>query len=125
MLSDTTISTKVFPSFNQLKEMRYFDESPRSDSWTSHERHFFIVTESARPVYVRYGDEINVTPLLCTIVTFCGQLTRDGNQKLQHIVAGDKLFVFYYPSPFIFACVCSVKLPVKLIQRELKYLEFT
>ena len=123
MLSDTTISTKQFPSFNQLREMRAFDENPRDEKWTKHERHFFIVTDSARPVYVRYGDEINVTPLLCTIVTFSGQLTRDGDQKLQHFVAGDKLFVFYSPSPFIFVCVSSVKLPVKLIMQELKHLE--
>ena len=123
MLSETTLSTKVFPSFNQLKEMRAANENPRDEEWSKHERHFFIITDSARPVYVRYGDELNVTPLLCTIVTFSGQLTRDGNQKLEHFVAGDKLFVFYYPEPFIFVCVSSVKLPIKLIHQELVNLD--
>ena len=124
MLSETTVSNKQFPSFNQLREMRAFNENPRDESWSKHERHFFIITDSAKPVYVRYGDEINVTPLLCTIVTFSGQLVRDGDQKLQHFVAGDKIFVFYLPLPFIFVCVSSVKLPLKLIKQELKYLEY-
>lgn len=123
MLSETTVSNKVFPTSNELKEMRKPNESPKDVAWTSHERHFFIITDSARPVYVRYGDEILVTPLLCTIVTFTGQLVRDGNQKLQYVVSGDKLFVFYLPSPFIYVCVSNVKLPISLIQKELQYLE--
>lgn len=123
MQGETTVSNKVFPSANELKEMRRFDENPRTEPWVSHERHFFIITDSARPVYCRYGDEVNVTPLLCTMVAFTGQLVRDGNQLLQTLVAGDKLFVFYLPLPFIFACVSSINLPVDLITEELKYLE--
>ena len=42
-------------------------------------------------------------------------------QQMQCV--NDKLFVFYVPSPFIFVCVSSVKLPVKLILQELKHLE--
>lgn len=106
-----------------LKDIRCFDENPRDESWTRHERHFFIITDASRPVYCRYGNELNVTPLLCTIVAFTGQLVRDGNQKLQTIVAGNKLFVFYLPLPFIFVCVSSIKLPVSLIMKELQILE--
>lgn len=106
-----------------LKDIRCFDENPRDESWTRHERHFFIITDASRPVYCRYGNELNVTPLLCTIVAFTGQLVRDGNQKLQTIVAGNKLFVFYLPLPFIFVCVSSIKLPTSLIMKELQILE--
>ncbi|OHT00538.1 hypothetical protein TRFO_07849 [Tritrichomonas foetus] len=110
-------------SVGDIKEIRCFDENPRDESWTRHERHFFIITDASRPVYCRYGNELNVTPLLCTIVAFTGQLVRDGNQKLQTIVAGNKLFVFYLPLPFIFVCVSSVKLPVSLLMKELQVLE--
>ena len=106
-----------------VKEIRCFNENPRDESWTSHERHFFIITDAARPVYCRYGNEVNVTPILCTVVAFTGQLQRDGGQILQTIVAGDKLFVFYLPFPFIFVCVSSVKLPVSLLKKELMMLE--
>lgn len=114
---------KVFPSLNDLREMRYFDENPGESAWTEHERHFFIITDGSRPVYCRYGNELNVTPLLCTIVAFTGQLKRDGDQKLQTIVAGNKQFVFYLPSPFIYVCVCSIKLPPSLLYKELQILE--
>ena len=84
------------------KELRCFHENPQDESWSKHEKHFFIVTDSARLVYCRYGNEVTITPILCTIVAFTGQLIRDGNQVLQTIEAGNRHFVFYSPLSFIF-----------------------
>ncbi|KAH0788079.1 vacuolar fusion protein MON1 B-like [Histomonas meleagridis] len=117
------LPSKVFPSTDELKEIRCFSENPRDISWTNHKKHFFILTDASRPVYCRYGNEVNITPLVCTIVAFVGQLTRDGGQKIQKIVAGDRMFIFYLPLPFIFACVSSVQLPDSLIIKELQVLE--
>ena len=122
-LNNSTLSFKIFPNFNELKEMRKFDQNPRSEEWSKHERQFFIITDSSRPVYVRYGDEVKTTPILCTIVAFTGQLVRDGEQKLKFFQAGDKLFVFYLPFPFIYVCVSSIKLPINLLYQELILLE--
>jgi hypothetical protein len=114
---------REFPDLNKLKEVRGFDENPRDPEWSQHDRHFFIITDASRPVYCRHGNEINVTPLLCTIVAFTGQLSRDGGQVLKTVVAGDRLFVFYCPFPFIFAAVSSARVPASILMRELKVLE--
>jgi hypothetical protein len=110
-------------SQQELKDMRCSEENPRDQAWTDHDRHFFIVTDAARPVYCRYGNEVNITPLLCTIVTFTGQLVRDGKQTLKTVVAGDKILVFYLPMPFIFVAVSSAKVPESLLLKELQILE--
>lgn len=106
-----------------FQKIRCFEENPRDVSWTNHDRHFFIITDSARPVYCRYGDEVTVTPLLCTIVALTGQLTRDGGQKLKTITAGNKKFVFYLPFPFIFVAVSSSNIPESVLVKELQILE--
>ena len=122
MENTAPLPQKPFLSLDDLKEVRCFHESPREVSWTSHKKHFFILTDSARPVYSRYGDEVNITPLLCTIVAFLGQLERDG-KTLKKIKAGDKSFIFYLPLPFIFVCVSSIELPDSILIKELKILE--
>jgi len=113
---------KKMPSLDYLNGLRCFHENPRDEAWTSHARHFFIITDSSRPVYCRYGNEVNVTPLLCTIVAFTGQLVRDG-KELESLVAGDKVFVFYLPFPFMFVAVSSANVPVSLLLKELRMLE--
>jgi hypothetical protein len=115
--------SRLFLDIAQLKEARCPDESPHEPEWAKHDRHFFIITDAARPVYCRYGNEVNVTPLLCTIVALTGQLARDGDQRLKTVVAGDKVFVFYVPLPFIFAAVSSANVPVSLLEKELHVLE--
>jgi hypothetical protein len=123
MTDDSTPRRSILSS-QQLKEMRCLEENPRDEAWTSHDRHFFIITDAARPVYCRYGNEVNITPLLCTIVTFTGQLVRDGKQTLKKVVAGDKILVFYLPLPFIFVAVSSAKVPESLLLKELLVLEY-
>ena len=66
---------------------------------------------------------MTVTPLLCTIVAVTGQLVRDGGQKLKTVTAGDKLFVFYLPFPFIFVAVSSANIPESVLLKELQILE--
>ena len=107
----------------ELQDVRCFEENPNEEAWTNHDRHFFIITDSARPVYCRYGNEVTITPLLCTVVALTGQLVRDGNQKLRTVHAGDRVFVFYLPFPFIFCAVSSANVPESIILKELQILE--
>lgn len=116
------LKTKSFPSLLDFKNMRFETQHQFDAHWAHHERHFFIFTNSARPVFIRYGDETVVMPLLCTIITFLARYEEWG-QVFQTITAGNKLFVFYYPSSIIFVCVSSLKLPVSLLIEELKMLE--
>ena len=119
----SVVEKRKFLSLAELQDIRCFEENPRDEAWTRHDRHFFIITDSARPVYCRYGDEVTVTPLLCTIVAFTGQLVRDGDQRLKTVRAGDRVFVFYLPFPFIFCAVSSANIPESILVKELQILE--
>ena len=94
----TIVEKRRMLSLVELQDVRCFEENPNEEAWTNHDRHFFIITDSARPVYCRYGNEVTITPLLCTVVALTGQLVRDGNQKLRTVHAGDRVFVFYFIS---------------------------
>jgi hypothetical protein len=104
--------------------MRCPDENRCDEAWTKHDRHFFIVTDAARPVSCCSGNEVNITPLRCTIVTITGEFVRDGNQKLERIVAGATILVFYLPMAFLFVAISSAQVPESVLLKELQVLEW-
>lgn len=46
---------------------KYATQSPQQPEYTQHKRHVFIMTSGGKPVYVRYGDEIDLASFLATL----------------------------------------------------------
>ncbi|KAK8722071.1 hypothetical protein OTU49_012464 [Cherax quadricarinatus] len=98
------------------------EEYLQSTDWLQKEKHVFILSESGKPIYTRYGKEdrlVTLFGLMQALVSFVA----DSDDVIRCIVAGEHKFVFLVRSPLILVAVShSVASIAQLLMQLTGYL---
>lgn len=97
------------------------DETQTAE-WRERKKHIFILSESGKPVYSRYGNEdklVTIMGLLQALVSFVHDSNKD---NIRCIVAGDHKFIFLVRDHLILVGVCCSQDSQHQILHQLSYL---
>ncbi|XP_050691727.1 vacuolar fusion protein MON1 homolog A-like isoform X2 [Eriocheir sinensis] len=97
------------------------EEYLHSPEWIQKEKHVFILSESGKPIYTRYGKEdrlVTLFGLMQALVSFVA----DGEDIIRCIVAGDHKFVFLVKSPLILVAVSHSVASIPQLIMQLTYI---
>ncbi|XP_048739564.1 vacuolar fusion protein MON1 homolog A-like isoform X2 [Ostrea edulis] len=97
------------------------DETQTAE-WRQKKKHIFILSESGKPVYSRYGNEdklVTIMGLLQALVSFVHDSNKD---NIRCFIAGDHKFVFLVRDHLILVGVCSSQDSPHQILHQLSYL---
>eukprot|EP00026_Physarum_polycephalum_P006263 Phypoly_transcript_06305.p1 GENE.Phypoly_transcript_06305~~Phypoly_transcript_06305.p1 ORF type:complete len:513 (+),score=52.02 Phypoly_transcript_06305:77-1540(+) len=100
---------------------KYSDEDTAHPNWASHKKHIFLVSNSGRPIYTRYGDEFKLASFMASInaiISFVGSQDEDA---LRYICAGDHKIVFNLKDPIYLIAVACTGEPVTHLYSQLEY----
>jgi hypothetical protein len=99
-----------------------FSEDSTSATWKTHSKHVFVLSSAGRPIYSRYGDELqlaSLTAVLTGLISFVGSLEGD---TLRTIRAGRRVFVFSLFGPLYLVAVSHNGESVTQLRIQLQYL---
>ncbi|KAK4304254.1 hypothetical protein Pmani_013009 [Petrolisthes manimaculis] len=96
------------------------EEYLQSVDWLQKEKHIFILSESGKPIYTRYGKEdrlVTLFGLMQALVSFVA----DSDDVIRCIVSGDHKFVFLVKSPLILVAVSHSMASIPQLFMQLTY----
>ncbi|KAI9334112.1 trafficking protein Mon1-domain-containing protein [Obelidium mucronatum] len=103
-------------------------EAESISSWSSHRKHFFVLSSAGKPIFSRYGNESEITELMGvfqTIVSFFEHDTSDGDSLgdvIQSFTAGNHLFVFKIMGPIYLVGVSATGESEFELEKQLGYI---
>ncbi|KAK8722070.1 hypothetical protein OTU49_012464, partial [Cherax quadricarinatus] len=98
------------------------EEYLQSTDWLQKEKHVFILSESGKPIYTRYGKEdrlVTLFGLMQALVSFVA----DSDDVIRCIVAGEHKFVFLVRSPLILVAVSHSVASIAQLLMQLTYVQ--
>ncbi|KAF9435364.1 Vacuolar fusion protein mon1b [Entomortierella beljakovae] len=102
-------------------QKRYGTEDHTSSSWTTHRKHFFILSSAGKPIYARYGDESRISSYMGVIQALISFFA-DNDDSIRCMNAGQHKFVFLLKSPLYLVCVSRSGESESLLRDQLGYL---
>ncbi|GAM25264.1 hypothetical protein SAMD00019534_084390, partial [Acytostelium subglobosum LB1] len=100
---------------------KYAHEDSSTPNWFLHKKHFFIFSASGKPIYSRYGDEVQLNTFMATLSAMTSFVEAQ-NDDLRFITAGDFSFVFLNRYPLVLVSIYQTSEPPKIIQGQLDYI---
>ncbi|XP_039068834.1 vacuolar fusion protein MON1 homolog [Hibiscus syriacus] len=98
---------------------RHLDEDDASISWRKRKKHFFILSNSGKPIYSRYGDEHKLagfTATLQAIISF----VENGGDHVKSVKAGNHQVVFLVKGPIYLVCISCTEEPLESLKGQLE-----
>ncbi|EIE81968.1 hypothetical protein RO3G_06673 [Rhizopus delemar RA 99-880] len=111
-------------SFNKIKKQESkssITEQLDSKEWLQHEKHFFILSNSGKPVWTRYGDESKLSSLMGVVQAIIS-FFQDSDDTIKFIHAGQHKFVFLLKEPLYYVCVSKTGESDNQLRDQLSYL---
>ncbi|KAK3812041.1 MAG: MON1-like protein A-like protein [Benniella sp.] len=102
-------------------QKHFGNEDQTSGSWTSHRKHFFILSSAGKPIYARYGDESRISSYMGVIQALISFFA-DNNDTIRCINAGQHRFVFLLKTPLYLVCVSRSGESEAQLREQLEYL---
>ncbi|XP_067932377.1 protein SAND-like [Watersipora subatra] len=113
----STATNTIAESFERLKTERtdsFISETDselefvQSDEWKYKRKHIFVLSQSGKPIYSRYGNEEKLVTLYGVMQALVSFLTHSQQKDtLKTIIAGDRKFVFLIKEHLILVAVSS------------------
>ncbi|KAE8729496.1 class III HD-Zip family protein [Hibiscus syriacus] len=100
---------------------RHVDEDDASISWGKRKKHFFILSNSGKPIYSRYGDEHKLagfTETLQAIISF----VENGGDHVKLVKAGNHQVVFLVKGPIYIVCISCTEEPLESLKGQLEFI---
>ncbi|XP_042233324.1 vacuolar fusion protein MON1 homolog A-like isoform X1 [Homarus americanus] len=113
---------ELVPSAAYVEEENLDEEYLQNPEWIRKEKHVFILSESGKPIYTRYGKEdrlVTLFGLMQALVSFVA----DSDDVIRCIVAGDHKFVFLVKSPLILVAVSHSVASIAQLLMQLTYVQ--
>ncbi|KAA6397012.1 MAG: putative SAND family protein [Streblomastix strix] len=96
-------------------------EDNSSLRWQRRRKHVFILTNAAKPIFSKWGDENQLAPFFCVLqalVSFAAEM----GDLIRTIETGSHRIVFLIDDPFVFVCVTRSSEPEEAIRAQLYFL---
>ncbi|KAJ9698118.1 hypothetical protein PVL29_007287 [Vitis rotundifolia] len=98
---------------------RHVDEDDASISWRKRKKHFFILSNSGKPIYSRYGDEHKLAGFSATLQAIIS-FVENGGDRVQLVRAGKHQVVFLVKGPIYLVCISCTEEPYESLRSQLE-----
>ncbi|RAL40195.1 hypothetical protein DM860_008335 [Cuscuta australis] len=100
---------------------RHGDEDDTSISWRKRKKHFFILSNSGKPIYSRYGDEHKLAGFSATLQAIIS-FVENGGDRVNLIRAGKHQVAFLVKGPIYLVCISCTEEPYESLRGQLELL---
>ncbi|KAJ9540548.1 hypothetical protein OSB04_027054 [Centaurea solstitialis] len=100
---------------------RHVDEDDASVSWRERKKHFFVLSDSGKPIYSRYGDEHKLAGFSATLQAIIS-FVENGGDRVKFVRAGKHQVVFLVKEPIYLVCISCTEEPYESLRRQLEFL---
>nr|AVR59268.1 SAND family protein [Stellera chamaejasme] len=107
------------PSVSWVPGKRYGDEDDASISWRKRKKHFFILSNSGKPIYSRYGDEHKLAGFSATLQAIIS-FVENGGDRVKLVRAGKHQVVFLVKGPIYLVCISCSDEPYESLKGQLE-----
>nr|AZS64174.1 SAND Family Protein [Hypericum perforatum] len=98
---------------------RDHDEDDASISWRKRKKHFFILSNSGKPIYSRYGDEHKLAGFSATLQAIIS-FVENGGDRVKLVRAGKHQVVFLVKGPIYLVCISCTEEPYESLRGQLE-----
>uniref|UniRef100_A0A5B6ZZE3 Vacuolar fusion protein MON1 homolog n=1 Tax=Davidia involucrata TaxID=16924 RepID=A0A5B6ZZE3_DAVIN len=98
---------------------RHVDEDDASISWRKRKKHFFILSNSGKPIYSRYGDEHKLAGFSATLQAIIS-FVENGGDRVKLVRAGKHQVVFLVKGPIYLVCISCTEEPYESLRGQLE-----
>ncbi|KAE8700835.1 double-stranded RNA-binding protein 2-like [Hibiscus syriacus] len=98
---------------------RHVDEDDASISWRKRKKHFFILSNSGKPIYSRYGDEHKLAGFSATLQAIISYV-ENGGDRVKLVKAGKHQVVFLVKGPIYLVCISCTEEPFESLKGQLE-----
>ncbi|TYI35016.1 hypothetical protein ES332_A03G047100v1 [Gossypium tomentosum] len=98
---------------------RHVDEDDGSISWRKRKKHFFILSNSGKPIYSRYGDEHKLAGFSATLQAIIS-FVENGGDRVKLVKAGKHHVVFLVKGPIYLVCISCTEEPFESLKGQLE-----
>ncbi|KAK3023113.1 hypothetical protein RJ639_042702, partial [Escallonia herrerae] len=92
-----------------------------SMSWRKRKKHFFILSNSGKPIYSRYGDEHKLAGFSATLQAIIS-FVENGGDSIKSVRAGKHQVVFLVKGPIYLVCISCTEEPYESLRGQLELL---
>ncbi|XP_044506358.1 vacuolar fusion protein MON1 homolog [Mangifera indica] len=100
---------------------RYVDEDDTYISWRKRKKHFFILSNSGKPIYSRYGDEHKLAGFSATLQAIIS-FVENGGDHVKLVKAGKHQVIFLVKGPIYLVCISCTEEPYESLMGQLELL---
>uniref|UniRef100_A0ACD5XCN5 Uncharacterized protein n=1 Tax=Avena sativa TaxID=4498 RepID=A0ACD5XCN5_AVESA len=86
------------------RDKKHVDEDDASASWRKRKKHFFILSNSGKPIYSRYGDEHKLAGFSATLQAIVS-FVENSADHIKFVRAGKHQIVFLVKGPIYLVCI--------------------
>ncbi|XVE79759.1 hypothetical protein DITRI_Ditri14bG0082400 [Diplodiscus trichospermus] len=98
---------------------RHVDEDDASISWRKRKKHFFILSNSGKPIYSRYGDEHKLAGFSATLQAIIS-FVENGGDRVKLVKAGKHQVIFLVKGPIYLVCISCTEEPFESLKGQLE-----
>ncbi|KAA3489550.1 protein SAND-like [Gossypium australe] len=109
---------------------RHVDEDDASISWRKRKKHFFILSNSGKPIYSRYGDEHKLAGFSATLQAIIS-FVENGGDRVKLVKAGKHQVLLYFlflytkmvflvKGPIYLVCISCTEEPFESLKGQLE-----
>nr|AHB86966.1 SAND family protein [Sedum alfredii] len=98
---------------------RHVNEDDASISWRKRKKHFFILSNSGKPIYSRHGDEHKLAGFSATLQAIIS-FVENGGDRLNLVRAGKHQVVFLVKGPIYLVCISCTEEPYESLRGQLE-----
>ncbi|XP_008225682.1 PREDICTED: protein SAND [Prunus mume] len=98
---------------------RHVDEDDASLSWRKRKKHFFILSNSGKPIYSRHGDEHKLAGFSATLQAIIS-FVENGGDHVKLVRAGKHQVVFLVKGPIYLVCISCTEEPYESLRMQLE-----
>ncbi|CAD6227866.1 unnamed protein product [Miscanthus lutarioriparius] len=92
------------PAQDWPRDKKHLHEDDASSSWRKRKKHFFILSNSGKPIYSRYGDEHKLAGFSATLQAIISFVENSGDH-IKFVRAGKHQIVFLVKGPVYLVCI--------------------
>ncbi|EFA85192.1 DUF254 family protein [Heterostelium album PN500] len=116
-IDETTLANLDKP----MMVRKYQHEDCSTPEWFEHSKHVFIFSLSGKPIYSRYGDEVQLNTFMATLSAM-SSFVESQKDELRYINAGAFKFVFLHRDPLCLVSIYNTSEPPQIVSAQLEYM---